>query len=279
MSITNAKAGPISSLVKTPDEIAKMKVAGRLTARVLEAVAEIIKPGITTAQIDEFCEDYIVNTLQAIPGSKGQYGYPYTVNTSVNKVVCHGMPSKTQVLDKGDIVNVDVTVIKDGYFGDSSKTFCVGPVATHAQRLVTITQECLYLGIKTVKPGATLGDIGNAIQTHAEKNGYSVVREYCGHGIGRKMHEDPHVMHFGSPGTGLKLEAGMTFTIEPMINQGKSAIKNITKDNWTIVMTADRRLSAQWEHTILVTDTGFEVLTLRDEEREKMFEFMKQGEF
>jgi methionyl aminopeptidase len=278
MSITNAKAGPISSLVKTPDEIAKMKVAGRLTARVLEAVAEIIKPGITTAQIDEFCEDYIVNTLQAIPGSKGQYGYPYTVNTSVNKVVCHGMPSKTQVLDKGDIVNVDVTVIKDGYFGDSSKTFCVGPVATHAQRLVTITQECLYLGIKTVKPGATLGDIGNAIQTHAEKNGYSVVREYCGHGIGRKMHEDPHVMHFGSPGTGLKLEAGMTFTIEPMINQGKSAIKNITKDNWTIVMTADRRLSAQWEHTILVTDTGFEVLTLRDEEREKMFEFMKQGE-
>jgi methionyl aminopeptidase len=279
MSITNAKAGPISSLVKTPDEIAKMKVAGRLTARVLEAVAEIIKPGITTAQIDEFCEDYIVNTLQAIPGSKGQYGYPYTVNTSVNKVVCHGMPSKTQVLDKGDIVNVDVTVIKDGYFGDSSKTFCVGAVATHAQRLVTITQECLYLGIKTVKPGATLGDIGNAIQTHAEKNGYSVVREYCGHGIGRKMHEDPHVMHFGSPGTGLKLEAGMTFTIEPMINQGKSAIKNITKDNWTIVMTADRRLSAQWEHTILVTDTGFEVLTLRDEEREKMFEFMKQGEF
>jgi methionyl aminopeptidase len=278
MSITNAKAGPISSLVKTPDEIAKMKVAGRLTARVLEAVAEIIKPGITTAQIDEFCEDYIVNTLQAIPGSKGQYGYPYTVNTSVNKVVCHGMPSKTQVLDKGDIVNVDVTVIKDGYFGDSSKTFCVGAVATHAQRLVTITQECLYLGIKTVKPGATLGDIGNAIQTHAEKNGYSVVREYCGHGIGRKMHEDPHVMHFGSPGTGLKLEAGMTFTIEPMINQGKSAIKNITKDNWTIVMTADRRLSAQWEHTILVTDTGFEVLTLRDEEREKMFEFMKQGE-
>jgi methionyl aminopeptidase len=276
MSIITTKPGPVSTLVKTPDEIEKMKVAGHLTARVLEAVGAIIKPGITTGQIDEFCEDYIVNTLKAIPGSKGQYGYPYTVNTSINKVVCHGMPSAEQVLQKGDIVNVDVTVIKDGYYGDSSKTFCVGPVAAHAQRLVTITQECLYLGIKAVKPGAALGDIGHAIQSHAEKNGYSVVREYCGHGIGKKMHEDPHVMHYGTAGSGLKLEAGMTFTIEPMINQGKAAIKNITKNNWTIVMTADRRLSAQWEHTILVTETGFEILTLREEEKEPLQAFLNQ---
>ena len=270
MSITPSKSVPVSSLVKSPDEIEKMRVAGHLTSKVLEVVEAIIKPGITTMQIDAFCEDYITNTLNAIPGSKGQYGYPYTVNTSINKVVCHGMPAVDQYLEKGDIVNVDVTVIKDGYYGDSSKTFCVGPVASHAQRLVTVTQECLYRGILVVKPGATLGDIGHAIQSHAEKNGYSVVREYCGHGIGKKMHEEPHVMHYGNAGSGLKLEAGMTFTIEPMINQGKAALKSVTKNNWTIVMTADRRLSAQWEHTILVTETGFEVLTLREEEKGKI---------
>jgi methionyl aminopeptidase len=257
-------------LIKTTDEIEKMRVAGHLTAQVLEAVGAIIKPGVTTAEIDQFCEDYIVNTLHAIPGSKGQYGYPYTVNTSVNRVVCHGMPSPTQVLEKGDIVNVDITVIKEGYFGDSSKTFCVGPVASHAQRLVDVTQECLYKGIKQVRPNATLGDIGHAIQFHAEKNGYSVVREYCGHGIGKLMHEEPHVMHYGTAGKGMKLQAGMTFTIEPMINQGKAAIKNIKKDNWTIAVTADRRLSAQWEHTILVTEAGYEILTLRDEEKENL---------
>jgi methionyl aminopeptidase len=255
------------NLIKTPEEIEKMRVAGRLTAKVLEAVGEIIKPGITTGQIDTFCERYIIETLNAAPGSKGQYGYPYTVNTSVNKVICHGMPSATQILVEGDIVNVDVTVIKDGYFGDSSKTFCVGAVASHAQRLVDVTQQCLYQGIKIVKPGTTLGDIGHAIQVHAESNGYSVVREYCGHGIGKKMHEDPQVAHVGKPGKGMALQAGMTFTIEPMINQGRAAIKCVTKDNWTIVMTADRRLSAQWEHTILVTESGFEILTLRDEER------------
>ena len=260
-------------MIKTSDEIEKMRVAGRLTAQVLEAVSAIIKPGITTMAIDQFCERYIVDTLNAIPGSKGQYGYPYTVNTSVNKVVCHGVPSDTQVLEKGDIVNVDVTVIKDGYFGDSSKTFCVGPVAAHAQRLVDVTQECLYEGIKQIKPNATLGDIGYAIQAHAEKNGYSVVREYCGHGIGQKMHEDPHVTHYGVPGKGLVLQPGMTFTIEPMINQGKAAIKNIKVNNithidWYVAVTADRRLSAQWEHTLLVTDTGFEILTLREEEKE-----------
>lgn len=267
MPFISANEKPAANLIKTPDEIEKMRVAGRLTAKVLEAVGEIIKPGITTAAIDEFCERYIVDTLHAIPGSKGQYGYPYTVNTSVNRVVCHGVPSATQILEKGDIVNVDVTVIKDGYFGDSSKTFCVGPVASHAQRLVDVTQECLYQGIKQVKPNATLGDIGHAVQAHAEKHGYSVVREYCGHGIGKQMHEEPHVMHYGSPGKGMQLQPGMTFTIEPMINQGKAAIKSVVKNNWTIVYTADRRLSAQWEHTILVTENGFEILTLREEEK------------
>lgn len=253
------------TLLKTPEEIEKMRVAGQLTAKVLEAVTEFIRPGITTLAIDEFCERYIVDTLGAIPGSKGQYGYPFTVNTSLNKVVCHGVPSATQVLTKGDILNVDVTVIKDGYYGDSSKMFCIGKVAPHAERLVEVTQECLYKAIMMVKPGATLGDIGNAIQTHAEKNRYSVVREYCGHGIGKSMHENPQVVHYGKPGQGMKLQAGMTFTIEPMINQGKAAVK-LLKDGWTVI-TADRRLSAQWEHTILVTDTGYEILTLREEER------------
>ena len=272
MSQTQPFTAPAAHWVKSPEEINKMRAAGRLTAQVLEAVGAIIKPGISTMDIDTFCEDYIRHTLHAIPGSKGQYGYPYSVNTSVNKVVCHGMPAATEILKKGDIVNVDVTVIKDGYFGDSSKTFCVGPVATHAQRLVTVTQECLYHGIKAVKPGATLGDIGHAVQTHAEKNGYSVVREYCGHGIGTKMHEEPHVMHYGVAGTGAALVPGMTFTIEPMINQGSAQIKNrhIKAINWTVVQTADRRLSAQWEHTLLVTPSGVEVLTLREEEQEKM---------
>lgn len=253
--------------IKSPEEIEKMRAAGRLTARVLEAVSEFIKPGITTMQVDEFCESYIVNTLKATPGSKGQYGYPYSVNTSLNHVICHGMPSVKQILKKGDIVNVDVTVIHDGYYGDSSKMFCIGVPAAHAQRLVDVTQQCLYQGISVVKPGVTLGDIGHAIQQHAEKNHYSVVREYCGHGIGKKMHEDPQVMHYGKPGTGAALQEGMTFTIEPMINQGKADVKHIEKDGWSIAITKDRKLSAQWEHTILVTKTGFEVLTLRDEEK------------
>lgn len=253
--------------IKTPEQIEKMRIAGQLTARVLEAVSDYIKPGLTTMQIDQFCERYIVDTLKAIPGSKGQYGYPYTVNTSLNHVICHGMPSATQVLKKGDIINVDVTVISDGYFGDSSKMFCIGSTASHARRLVTVTQECLYKGILVVKPGATLGDIGHAIQQHAEKNNYSVVREYCGHGIGQKMHEDPQVTHYGTPGSGEALKEGMTFTIEPMINQGKADVKHIEKNGWGIALTKDRMLSAQWEHTILVTKTGFEVLTLREEEK------------
>lgn len=254
-------------VIKSAEQIEKMRTAGRLTAKVLEAVTEIIKPGITTMQIDEFCERYIVDTLKAIPGSKGQYGYPYSVNTSLNHVICHGMPSATQILKKGDIVNVDVTVISEGFYGDSSKMFCIGAPAAHAKRLVDITQQCLYKAIMVVKPGATLGDIGHAIQEHAEKNHYSVVREYCGHGIGQKMHEEPQIMHYGKPGTGPALQEGMTFTIEPMINQGKADVKHIEKDGWGIALTKDRMLSAQWEHTILVTKSGFEVLTLREEEK------------
>ncbi|MDP3562283.1 MAG: type I methionyl aminopeptidase [Legionellaceae bacterium] len=254
--------------IKTPEQIEKMRIAGRLTAQVLEAVSEIIEPGITTMAIDQFCEDYIRNTLKAIPGSKGQYGYPYSVNTSLNHVICHGMPSDKQVLKKGDIVNVDITVIYEGYYGDSSKMFCIGDVAAHAKRLVDVTQQCLYKGIAVVKPNATLGDIGHAIQSHATQNNYTVVREYCGHGIGQKMHEDPQVMHYGTPGTGLALQEGMTFTIEPMINQGRAEVKHLTKDGWDIAVTKDRKLSAQWEHTLLVTKTGVEILTLRKEEQD-----------
>lgn len=250
--------------IKTSDQIQAMREAGHATGQVLDAVSSFVKPGVTTMAINNFCHDYITNTLNAIPGSLGQYDFPYTVNTSVNNVVCHGWPRDEQVLHSGDIVNVDVTVLKNGVYGDSSKMFCVGEVAPHAQRLVDITQECLYHGIATVKPGSTLGDIGNVIQKFAHKNHYSVVREYCGHGIGTKMHEDPQVKHFSEQDTGLALKEGMTFTIEPMINQGLRHVKQ-RKDGWTVV-TKDRRLSAQWEHTILVTANGYEVLTLREEE-------------
>lgn len=250
--------------IKTAEEIEKMRVVGRMTAKVLEAVTEIIQPGMTTMEIDQFCEDYIVNTLKATPGSKGQYGYPFSVNTSLNQVVCHGMPSDKKLVS-GDILNVDVTVKHDGFYGDSSKMFCIGQVASHAQRLVDVTQQCLYDAIKIIKPGVTLGDIGHVIQSLAESSNYSVVREYCGHGIGRTMHEDPQVLHYGKPGAGQPLKAGMTFTIEPMINQGAKAVK-VLKDGWTVI-TKDRRLSAQWEHTLLVTEDGVEVLTLREEEK------------
>ena len=256
-----AKASRI--MVKNADEIEKMRVAGRLTARVLEALDEVIAPGISTLEIDQFCENFIVNSLNAWPASKGQYNYPFSINTSINHVVCHGMPSDKK-LKKGDIVNVDVTVEKDGFIGDSSKMFCIGETSRSAKRLVDITQQCLYKAIKIVKPGATLGDIGNVIQSHAEKNHYSIVREYTGHGIGREMHEKPQVLHFGKANSGLVLEAGMTFTIEPMINQGKRRVKTLS-DGWTVV-TADRRLSAQWEHTVLVTEKGCDVLTQRQGE-------------
>jgi len=252
--------------IKTADEIARMAVAGRLAARVLEALEAFIVPGITTMDIDAFCERYIVETLDAIPGSKGQYGYPHTVNTSVNHVVCHGWPSASEVLKEGDIVNVDVTVIKNGYYGDTSRMYAVGRISEDAKRLVRVTRECLYDAIRVVRPGATLGDVGHAIQTHAERMGYSVVLEFCGHGIGRQMHESPQVLHVGRPGQGLRLEPGMTFTIEPMINQGRRQVRTLA-DGWTVI-TRDGSLSAQFEHTVLVTESGFRVLTLREEERE-----------
>jgi methionyl aminopeptidase len=252
--------------IKSPEEIEKMRIAGKLTAQVLEAVTQYIRPGISTMDVDSFCEDFIVNTLHAIPGSKGQYGYPYSVNTSLNHVICHGMPSTKQLLKDGDILNVDITVIYEGYYGDSSKMFCIGKVMPHAKRLVDITQQSMYKGIEMIKPGAYLGDIGAAIQRHAENHNYSVVREYCGHGIGKSMHEEPQVLHYGNPGTGVQLEEGMTFTIEPMINQGSADVKHVVKDGWPIAMTKDRKLSAQWEHTLLVTANGYEILTRRAEE-------------
>lgn len=252
--------------IKTPEQIESMRMAGKLTAQVLQALNEIVKPGITTMDIEHFCEHYITQVMGAKPGSKGQYGYPYCVNTSVNHVICHGMPSEKQKLVQHDIVNVDITVIYNGFYGDSSKMFCIGEAPPFAQKLVDTTQQALYAGIRQVKPGATLGDIGHAIQSIAEDSGYSVVKEYCGHGIGQKMHEEPQVLHYGSKGQGLKLKEGMTFTIEPMINQGKADVKHLQKAGWMIAVTKDRKLSAQWEHTILVTSNGFEVLTWREEE-------------
>ncbi len=262
-----------SVLIKTKEEIAKMRVAGKFTSQVLEAVSHVVKPGMTTLEVNAFCEDYIINTLHTTPGSKGQYDFPYCVNTSPNNVVCHGWPSD-KPLKKGDIVNLDITVKHEGYYGDSSIMVCVGEVASHAQRLVDVTQHCLYRGILAVKPGHTLGDIGYIIQQHAQANHYSVVRDYCGHGIGSKMHEPPQVVHFGKAGQGVELKPGMTFTIEPMINQGGPEVK-LLKDKWTVI-TKDRRLSAQWEHTILVTEEGFEVLTLRDEEQKSFGVYVQQ---
>ncbi|KKN85439.1 hypothetical protein LCGC14_0279360 [marine sediment metagenome] len=242
-----------------------MREAGRLLALVFSYLDEKIAPGVTTMAINDWAEHYIVDELKARPASKGQYDYQYVLNASVNHVVCHGVPSETQTLKSGDIVNVDITLEKDGFIADSSKMYLIGEVTPFAKRLVDKTYEALWEGIKTVKPGATLGDVGFAIQQHAEKHGYSVVREYCGHGVGREMHEEPEVLHYGKRGRGLVLKEGMVFTIEPMINQGKAKIKT-KKDGWTVI-TSDKKLSAQWEHTIAVTSSGFEVLTLRDDER------------
>lgn len=250
--------------IKTPEEIEKMRVAGRLASDVLEMIGEHVKPGVTTEELDRICHEYIVNVQEAIPAPLNYKGFPKSICTSVNHVICHGIPSDKKILKNGDILNIDVTVIKDEYHGDTSKMFFVGEPKIAAERLVRITQECLYKGIELVRPGARLGDIGHVIQQHAEKNRYSVVREYCGHGIGRVFHEEPQVMHYGRPGTGLELKEGMTFTIEPMINQGKKDCK-LLPDDWTVV-TKDHKLSAQWEHTILVTADGYEVLTKRTEE-------------
>jgi methionyl aminopeptidase len=253
--------------IKTADEIQKMRVAGRLAAQVLEMIEPHVKAGVTTNELNDICHQYITEVQQAIPAPLNYRGFPKSICTSVNHQVCHGIPSDKK-LKEGDIINIDVTVIKDEYHGDTSKMFVVGNPGIRAQRLVDVTQECLYLGIKMVKPGIHLGDIGAAIQKHAEKHYFSVVREYCGHGIGRVFHEDPQVLHYGLPGTGVVLREGMTFTIEPMINAGKRFV-TLLSDDWTVV-TKDRSLSAQWEHTLLVTADGFEVLTLREEEKGKL---------
>ena len=250
--------------IKTPEDIAKMRIAGRLAAEVLEMIDEHVKPGVTTEKLNQLCHDYIVNVQQAIPAPLNYKGFPKSICTSVNHVVCHGIPTEQKVLKDGDIINIDVTVIKDGYHGDTSKMWAVGKPKPGTERLIQITQECMYKGIELVKPGAHLGDIGHVIQQHAEKHRFSVVRDYCGHGIGQVFHEEPQVMHYGKPGTGLELKEGMIFTIEPMINQGKYHTKMLP-DEWTAV-TKDRKLSAQWEHTILVTADGHEVLTKRKEE-------------
>ena len=255
----------MSATIKTAAEIEKMRVAGRLTAQVLEMIVPHVQPGVTTGELDRICHDHITQNQQAIPAPLNYHGFPRSICTSLNDVVCHGIPSDTKKLKNGDILNIDVTVIKDEFDGDSSIMVMVGDVAPHAARLAEVTQECLYLGIEQVKPGATLGDIGQVIQEHAEKNYYSVVREYCGHGIGRVFHEDPQVLHYGRKGTGLVLEPGMTFTIEPMINAGRRHTKLNKKDGWTVT-TKDGRLSAQWEHTLCVTDSGCEVLTRRSNE-------------
>ncbi|OMH39158.1 type I methionyl aminopeptidase [Motiliproteus sp. MSK22-1] len=254
--------------IKTPEEIEKMRVAGRLAAEVLEMIEPHIAVGVTTNELDQICHDYIVNEQQSIPAPLNYHGFPKSICTSINHVVCHGIPND-KPLKNGDIINVDITVIKDGYHGDTSKMFYVGKTLPHAKRLAEVAQECLYLGIKMVKPGVRLGDIGHAIQKHAEGNYYSVVREYCGHGIGKEFHEDPQVLHYGKRNTGVVLQPGMCFTIEPMINAGKRHTKLSKRDGWT-VETTDKRLSAQWEHTLLVTDEGVEVLTLRNEEKGKL---------
>ncbi len=250
--------------IKTPEEIEKMRVAGRLAAEVLEMIEPHVKPGVTTNELNQICHDYIVNEQGAIPAPLNYHGFPKSICTSLNQVVCHGIPNDKK-MKNGDILNIDITVIKDGYHGDTSKMFYVGDVAPHAKRLCEITRECMFLGIEQVRPGARLGDIAAVIQKHAESNHYSVVREYCGHGIGAEFHEDPQVLHYGKAGTGDVLKEGMIFTIEPMINAGKRHVKLNKRDGWT-VETSDRRLSAQWEHEVLVTADGYEILTLRQEE-------------
>lgn len=255
--------------IKSADEIEKMRVAGRLAASTLEMIGEHVKAGVTTDELNTICHDYIVSH-DAYPAPLNYHGFPKSICTSVNHCVCHGIPNE-KPLKNGDIINIDVTVLKDGYHGDTSKMFIVGEGSILANRLTKVTQEALYKAIRLVRPGVRLGDIGHAIQTYAEGFGYSIVREFCGHGIGDEFHEEPQVLHYGRPGTGVELQAGMCLTIEPMINAGKHHTK-ILKDGWT-VLTKDRSLSAQWEHTLLVTERGVEILTLReDEEIERLIE-------
>ncbi|MBL6689240.1 MAG: type I methionyl aminopeptidase [Pseudomonadales bacterium] len=250
--------------IKDADAIEKMRAVGALAAEQLEMIEEYVKPGVTTGELDRICHDYTVNKQNAIPAPLNYRGFPKSICTSVNHVVCHGIPSNDKVLKNGDIVNIDVTLIKDEYHGDTSKTFIVGEANVMAERLTKTCKEALYLGIQAVKPGGHLGDIGHAIQRFAEKQRFSIVREYCGHGIGKVFHDEPQVLHYGKKGTGPELKPGMTFTIEPMINAGKAAVK-LLPDQWTVV-TKDHKLTAQWEHTILVTETGYEILTYRKDD-------------
>ncbi|MDQ8038134.1 MAG: type I methionyl aminopeptidase [Pedobacter sp.] len=260
----------MSQLIKTPEDIEGMRLAGRLAGEVLDYIGPYVKPGVSTEELNRLCHDYIVNVQGGIPaplgygGGGGRMPFPKSICTSVNHVVCHGIPSETKILKDGDSVNIDVTVIKNGYHGDTSKMFVAGKPSILTERLIRVTQECMYKGIAAVRPGARLGDIGHVIQKHAEANRFSVVRDFCGHGIGKVFHEEPQVLHYGQPGTGMELKAGMIFTIEPMINAGTWHTK-ILPDGWTAV-TKDHKLSAQWEHTIVVTPTGAEVLTARKEE-------------
>ena len=250
-------------VLKSPEEIERMRIAGRLASEVLDFITPHVRAGVSTGKLNDLCHEYMVGVQRTVPAPlnyapPGYRPFPKSICTSVNHQVCHGVPGD-RVLKNGDILNIDVTVIKDGYHGDCSRMYYVGAPNIQARRLVEVTHECMWLGIREVRPGARLGDVGAAIQSHAEKNGFSVVREFCGHGIGRKFHEEPQVLHYGKPATGLVLEAGMTFTVEPMINAGKPGIRELA-DGWTIV-TKDHSLSAQWEHTVAVTDNGFEVLT------------------
>lgn len=245
--------------IKSEQDIEKLRISGRLAAQVLQMIGQYVKPGVTTEYLDDLCHDYIVNTLKVIPANVGYHGYTKTICISPNEVVCHGIPSSKTILKDGDIINIDVAVIKDGFYGDTSRMYYVGQVKPEAKKLVDTTYEAMRAGIHAVKPGATLGDIGYAIQSVAHREGYSIVREYCGHGIGQVYHEQPSVLHYGQPGQGLVLKKGMVFTIEPMVNAGKARVKEL-KDGWTVV-TTDQSLSAQWEHMVAVTDTGFEVLS------------------
>jgi methionyl aminopeptidase len=251
-------------MTKRPEEIALLAESGKLLAEVFGYLDRLSLVGMSTMQVNDLVDSLIVNTLKARPASKGQYGYAYALNSSRNNVVCHGVPSPAELLQSGDIVNFDITLEKNGYIADSSKTYLVGEVAPLAKRLVEVTYDAMWKGIKAVRPGARLGDVGHAIERHARQNGYSVVREYCGHGIGREMHEPPQVLHWGKPQTGLVLQEGMVFTIEPMLNQGRHAVRT-EDDGWTVV-TRDGQLSAQFEHTVAVTRNGVRVLTLRPEE-------------
>jgi len=244
---------------KTPEDIAALRIAGRLAADVLAMIGEHVQAGVSTDELDALCNDYIVKTQKAVPANVGYLGFPKTVCTSVNQVVCHGIPNRAEVLKDGDIINIDVAVIKDGYFGDTSRMYCVGKPSTVARQLIDTTYEAMVAGMRQVKPGATLGDVGHAIQKTAQRDGFSIVRDYCGHGIGKVYHEDPQVLHYGQPGQGIRLRPGMVFTIEPMINAGRAGT-TVLRDGWTVV-TKDRSLSAQWEHMVAVTEDGFELLT------------------